>query len=132
MRRLLIGNSASERKYRFVLWSGILALTSLFTSMAMLQIDGAVREQSQLLELSPDQTMAGELVPMHGRGPAWHNENTVRADPLTRAIHRRRANLIAWGLVASMLTMVYSGAVLRHIFADRPRRENAQRELKLD
>ena len=111
LRSLILGDTIFERKCRFILGVGILAVVSASLLYSFRELDSLVSELDCLGRQQNVSTsgLGGDLARVD---PFKLPSMTAR---FTEATHRRRAHLIAAGEVASILAMIYSGAVIRYI-----------------
>jgi hypothetical protein len=115
----LLGETTEETRYRFLAGIGILSLIGTCLIFSICQMDALVADQIRLnapLE-SLHQDNQGATIPA-GRLAA-SGSNSLVPDPLTLAVHRGRAYLIAGANVAAVLALLYSYAVIRHILRNQ-------------
>jgi hypothetical protein len=109
----LLGESTLERKGRFFLGSGILVLAVSWCAVAIYEMDKMVMESSILGAPSlPDRQTGNAVIQREAGGRVASSEAQYR---LNQAKARRRAELITFALVSSILAMLYLYVILHYV-----------------
>jgi hypothetical protein len=116
----LLGKSAIERKSRFLIGIGIGILVFSCLMFAIHEMDEMVLDQMRLNQPPIHQSDLSERTTTRKGELGLVASKELPQDQLRRAISYRRARMIMVGLVATLLAMLYSNAVLWYILNHRP------------